>query len=633
MNVRKILAIGPAFTLLFSLPFLVALRGSFTVLAQESAGAKLFTDEVIETGRPIQSQPWILRSRFVSVNRTLLTRVSGYSYHFSEAGNIIQLNLFADTNFKAVYDRMEYRTPTSFTWIGHIDGVKYSLVTLVVNQEIVAGNISMPESFYQVRYVPGGLQSVYEIDPSSFPDEAEPLTPELTGQKARPLQVAKPFSDDGSVIDVLVLYTPQAASNAGGEAAMQALIELAISETNTSYGNSQVTQRLNLVHSHQTSYSEAGGDQLSTDLYRLTNPADGYMDEAHTLRDTYRADLVNLLVGQEAGAPYCGIAWMMAVVSQFFEANAFSVVDVNCATGYYSLAHEMGHNMGARHDWYVDSNTTPYTYAHGYVNASAGWRTIMAYGNACNGCARLQYWSNPAILYDGVPMGIPEGTGSTCVTGVLNPNCDADNHRTLNNSAYTVANFRVRDPQTMTSTPTSTSTATATHTATPTDTATFTPAASQTPTPSATHTSTPTQTNTPPPTSSASPTITNTPTHTSPPNTTHTPTSTPTHTLTPSLTPTPSATRTPTPTKTGTATPTPSVSPTMAHTLTPTLTRTLTPTPTLSSTPTVSPTASETPTATRTPSPTASLTHTPTPTTSPTPPAAYHTVWMPLLSK
>jgi len=122
----------------------------------------------------------------------------------------------------------------------------------------------------------------------------------------------------------------------------------------------------------------------------------------------------------------------MTSVSASFAPNGFSVVARSCATGYYSFGHEMGHNMGARHDTYVDSGTTPYTYAHGYTRPAAmsPWRTVMAYNNACTAastsCTRIQYWSNPAVSYGGTPMG----------------DASSDNHQTLNNTAYTVANFR-----------------------------------------------------------------------------------------------------------------------------------------------------------------------------------------------
>jgi hypothetical protein len=81
-------------------------------------------------------------------------------------------------------------------------------------------------------------------------------------------------------------------------------------------------------------------------------------------------------------------------------------------------------------------------------------------------------------------MGVPAGTNSSCQTSDLNhPACDADNRQVLNNTAYTVANFRVR-PFAATATPTPTATKTSTPTATATNTPT--PLATNTPTPTVT---------------------------------------------------------------------------------------------------------------------------------------------------
>ena len=123
--------------------------------------------------------------------------------------------------------------------------------------------------------------------------------------------------------------------------------------------------------------------------------------------------------------------------------------------------------MGARHDWFVDNGTTPFTFAHGHVNATASqrWRTIMAYPDMCTvlgfNCSRLLYWANPQTKYlgfcgrgancdglqswffPGVPMGIAGGTSTACQLGnTAATNCDADDSRTLNNNALTIANFR-----------------------------------------------------------------------------------------------------------------------------------------------------------------------------------------------
>jgi hypothetical protein len=87
------------------------------------------------------------------------------------------------------------------------------------------------------------------------------------------------------------------------------------------------------------------------------------MDSIHGLRDTYSADLVVLIIDN---GDSCGIAWKPSTVSSSNASLGFSVVGWNCATGYYSFAHEMGHNMGVGHDTYVDSSTLPYAYGHGW---------------------------------------------------------------------------------------------------------------------------------------------------------------------------------------------------------------------------------------------------------------------------
>jgi hypothetical protein len=168
-------------------------------------------------------------------------------------------------------------------------------------------------------------------------------------------------------------------------------------------------------------YDETG--DMTTDLNCITSSSDSCLDQIHTWRDTYGADLVCLWV--EDGGIYCGLAWVTATVSY-----AFSVVDRGCATGNSSFAHELGHNMGATHDRANASNPGAYDYSYGYQDPGGNWRTIMAY-NCPGWCTRLQYWSNPDVMYTSVPMGVPEGQPDA-----------ADNRKTLNNTAFTIANFR-----------------------------------------------------------------------------------------------------------------------------------------------------------------------------------------------
>ena len=94
------------------------------------------------------------------------------------------------------------------------------------------------------------------------------------------------------MIDVMVVYTPLAKRREGGRAAIEALIDLFVVETNQAYAISGVVHRIKLVLREEVDYIEDGNSLI--DLNRLKNDSDGYMDDVHELRDLYAADLVHI---------------------------------------------------------------------------------------------------------------------------------------------------------------------------------------------------------------------------------------------------------------------------------------------------------------------------------------------------
>jgi hypothetical protein len=413
-------------TALLIILLLTSTRKTNSVLAQPEI-PPLFRDA--KTSGSLELSAEALRSRYVELNLTALRGMDGNLSSQSLVGNRVRLNLFPDVTYEMVIDSIGSSPSGGNAWNGHINGVELSYIYMIYTPEgVFAAHIASPQGIYEVQYAGEKLYVVNHIDQSLYANDIV-LEPKIPAPLL-PAVEADANSLAITSVDVMVVYTANAVTAVGGTAAMNAKIDLAMQEANQSYSNSNVNISLNLVHKAQVTYSEGNPANFNLALDRLTNKTDTYIDNVHTLRDTYKADLVTLIV-ESGSSGTCGIAWLMTAVSPSFESYGFNVVAQSCATGYYSFAHELGHNMGSRHDAYVDSSNTPYPYSHGFTYPAAGWRTIMAYNNACvavgTNCTRLQYWSNPNVNYGGVAMG----------------NSAANNAQSLNNTAATVASFRV----------------------------------------------------------------------------------------------------------------------------------------------------------------------------------------------
>lgn len=294
-------------------------------------------------------------------------------------------------------------------------------VILVRSGDTVTGSIRKDGQLYRLRPVSDGRHVLVEVDearmPADHPSDYNSL-PSIAMPANDRAGIAAASSGTPATIRVLVVATNGAVAAYGGN--MQSLVQLAVAESNQGYSNSNVGITLELAGYETTSYTESSS--FSTDLSRFRTTSDGVMDSIHTSRNTTRADVAVLVINN---ASSCGLASGIGSTA----ATAFAAVHWDCATGYYSFAHEIGHLQSARHDIATDSSTSPYAYGHGYRYEPAtgtGWRTIMAY-NCTRSCPRLNYWSNPNISYNGIPTGIASS---------------ADNQRVLVNTKAAVAAFR-----------------------------------------------------------------------------------------------------------------------------------------------------------------------------------------------
>ena len=239
-------------------------------------------------------------------------------------------------------------------------------------------------------------------------------------------------NSDAGQIDLMVVYPTDVINAIGSLEDTLAEIENAVTGANLCFRNSQVQIQLRLVHTLQTSYNPTGN--LDLDLDRLTKLNDGYLDDIHAKRDEFGADIVTLLSPDSSMG---GLANTLSFPNISFEDSAFNVcVWDQIGAPVFTLAHEIGHNMGCLHnreDASDSSKSSSYDYgafAYGkrwFLNGK-GYRTIMSYNDSDKNYENTApFFSNPSVSYLGVVTG-NEG--------------QEDNAKALSISSPYVSNFR-----------------------------------------------------------------------------------------------------------------------------------------------------------------------------------------------
>lgn len=337
---------------------------------------------------------------------------------------------------------------------GDFAGLPGSFFALTEQAGQVTGFLQTASELWEVKPVSTGEVLIYRVDPAQIPPEAAPLqaaeengttpSPEPAAPTARDVLTTSQVSSTSTVSaaldlpyqhDLLVVYTPRAAANAGGQASIEGAISNAVAAANAGYSQSGIAISLNLVGMAETPYAETG--DFYTSLARLSGTQDGYMDEIHALRDQLKADIV-ILASEDSS--YCGLAYMMGAPSTSFAPSAFGVVRPLCFSNH-SLAHEIGHIQGNDHDR-LNGIGGSYPWSFGYRTCDSiaptngqSFRSIMSY--SCGSVPRINYFSNPLVLLNGAPMGVDYET---------DPANAADNARSMNATAASVAGFRTDAP-------------------------------------------------------------------------------------------------------------------------------------------------------------------------------------------
>jgi hypothetical protein len=318
------------------------------------------------------------------------------------------------------------------SWVGSVNDMPGSMLVLTQYRGVITGFLTYGSETWELMPDGPGQHLLYQVDEESLPTDEPIVVPDdvefdTTGTSDFGTGGAIFDGDTSYVHDLLVVYTP-AALAAYGHATLESSVQNAVVAANQAYQNSNVAITLNLVGLQEVSYNETGSMQTSLD--DLRGQSDGRMDDVHSLRDDLGADLVALLTQD---GTYCGIAFSMSNESAGFASAAFSVVSPSCLS-QHSLAHEIGHNQGNMHDRDSTSNSGAFDYSYGFRRCEtdgSGFRTVMAY--SCSGASRVTQFSNPYVDFNGNPTGIAYES---------DPENSAENARSMNNTADTVAAFR-----------------------------------------------------------------------------------------------------------------------------------------------------------------------------------------------
>jgi hypothetical protein len=381
----------------------------------------------------------------------LRAAVNGTALRDAQAGTAVTLAVSSGRTFTFVLDRQVAHNTDSVTWTGTLQGKSNDFrMVLTYSPEASFGKFITPDGTFmldtfdsQTWLVDMQASGLRQPAPRESDGIAPPPRQQAKAAGAPPVAALPPSPQ--TTIDVLVLYSPGMVTRIGTVNGVIARINNLVALSNQAYFDSDIAITLRLLQASQINGVTDNTDNTA-ELYALTDGTGPYTGVL-ALRDAIGADMVTVI------RPFvypdhvsCGVAWIggynLSNIATY-EEYGYSIVSDGTSNPYYCLdltyAHELGHNMGSRHDRITDAGNFPpygsYAYAFGYGVANT-FATVMAYGQSFAATV-IGKFSNPSLLCFGLPCGVPD----------TNP--QAANAKAFNNNRAGVASWRMPMLQTL----------------------------------------------------------------------------------------------------------------------------------------------------------------------------------------
>lgn len=371
----------------------------------------------------------------------------------------LSLPVFDGSQLELVILHEERRGDTSFSWFGQIAGLPASQVLIVRDGDVIRLTVNDIDKAqrYEVRFNPAreGLPDRHvlrQFDGNPFKygrcgtceggcthsapqtpvNPNDPSNPPVNGGGGNPYGER---SDPDNRVDVLFIFTPEAATLIGNLSARRVFAQSLADSFNTMANASAINLSVRVadantnLNENRPEGADGAANLVKLTYSRFTILSDGTLpdiggvyDEALSWRDDIAADHVCLIraTGWNAssGGITVGVAWRPNSTVVFTRTSANSVVAAGFDNVDQIFAHELGHTFGACHDPATQGQAvcSPAltTYASGYVAqvqwplCTTSYYDIMAYGPLpIENCLSyfVPVFSNPDIIFD--PPNLP----------------------------------------------------------------------------------------------------------------------------------------------------------------------------------------------------------------------------------